>query len=54
MIPRADTENKRIESAQKLILLAQALKKYKTLDVMGELAEEDDGASHVRWSCLRN
>ncbi|KAK4049341.1 Serine/threonine kinase [Microbotryomycetes sp. JL221] len=39
---RADTENKRIESRQKMVLLSQALKKYKTLDVMGELGEEED------------
>ncbi|GAA6062483.1 hypothetical protein JCM10212_001856, partial [Sporobolomyces blumeae] len=39
----ADTENKRVESKQKMVLLNQALKRYKTLDVMGELGEEDDG-----------
>ncbi|GAA5912616.1 protein kinase C [Sporobolomyces salmoneus] len=40
---RADTENKRVESKQKMVLLNQALKRYKTLDVMGELGDEDDG-----------
>lgn len=39
----ADTENKRVESKQKMVLLNQALKRYKTLDVMGELGDEDDG-----------
>ncbi|KDE08462.1 AGC/PKC protein kinase [Microbotryum lychnidis-dioicae p1A1 Lamole] len=42
---RADTENKRVESRQKMVLLSQALKRYKTLDVMGELGEDDDGIS---------
>lgn len=27
-----------------MVLLSQALKKYKTLDVMGELGEDEDGA----------
>ena len=40
---RADTENKRIESKQKMQLLQLALKRYKQLDVMGDLADEDDG-----------
>ncbi|GAA5952749.1 hypothetical protein JCM3765_002263 [Sporobolomyces pararoseus] len=40
---RQDTENKRVESKQKMVLLNQALKRYKTLDVMGELGDEDDG-----------
>ncbi|GAA5939874.1 protein kinase C [Sporobolomyces koalae] len=40
---RADTENKRVESKQKMVLLNQALKRYKSLDVMGELGDEDDG-----------
>ncbi|KAI5475245.1 hypothetical protein MNV49_001691 [Pseudohyphozyma bogoriensis] len=39
---RADTENKRVESNQKMVLLNQALRRYKTLDVMGDLGEEDD------------
>ncbi|KAK4049323.1 Serine/threonine kinase [Microbotryomycetes sp. JL201] len=39
---RANTENKRVESRQKMILLSQALKKYKGLDVMGELGEDED------------
>lgn len=42
---RADTENKRVESNQKMVLLNQALRRYKTLDVMGDLGEEDDGLS---------
>lgn len=37
---RSDTENKRVESKQKMVLLNQALKKYKTLDVMGELGDQ--------------
>jgi len=45
---RADTENKRVESKQKMVLLNQALKKYKALDVMGELGEEEDSASLFR------
>ncbi|GAA5886492.1 hypothetical protein JCM16303_001429 [Sporobolomyces ruberrimus] len=40
---RADTENKRVESKQKMVLLNQALKRYKTLDVMGELGDDEDG-----------
>lgn len=49
MSTRADTENKRIESNQKMLLLSQALKRYKTLDVMGDLdVEEDDGMSLIR------
>ena len=40
---RADTENKRIESKQKMQLLQLALKRYKQLDVMGNLGDEDDG-----------
>lgn len=40
---RADTENKRIESKQKMQLLQLALKRYKQLDVMGDLGDEDDG-----------
>lgn len=47
---RADTENKRVESNQKMQLLSQALKRYKTLDVMGDLADEDDGASDLSVS----
>jgi hypothetical protein len=27
-----------------MVLLSQALKRYKTLDVMGELGDDDDGA----------
>lgn len=48
---RADTENKRVESKQKMVLLNQALKRYKTLDVMGELGDEDDGE---RFSLLKS
>lgn len=48
----ADTENKRVESKQKMVLLSQALKKYKTLDVMGELGEEEDGAPIACVSAL--
>ena len=48
---RADTENKRVESKQKMVLLNQALKRYKTLDVMGELGDEDDGE---RFSLLNS
>ncbi|BGO95625.1 hypothetical protein NBRC10512_006792 [Rhodotorula toruloides] len=50
---RADTENKRVESKQKMVLLSQALKKYKTLDVMGELGEEDDGIAEDAKANLR-
>ncbi|GAA5998883.1 protein kinase C [Rhodotorula paludigena] len=50
---RADTENKRVESKQKMVLLNQALKKYKTLDVMGELGEEEDGIPEDVKSNLR-
>lgn len=50
---RADTENKRVESNQKMQLLSQALKRYKTLDVMGGLAEEDDGIPEDDKSNLR-
>lgn len=51
-ISRADTESKRVESSQKMMLLSQALKRYKTLDIMGDLAkeEEDDGTSLVSLS----
>jgi hypothetical protein len=36
-----------VESSQKMMLLSQALKRYKTLDIMGDLAneEEEDGMS---------
>ena len=44
LVHRADTENKRVESNQKMVLLSQALKRYKTLDVMGDLGDEDDSA----------
>ncbi|GAA5821040.1 hypothetical protein JCM11251_001933 [Rhodosporidiobolus azoricus] len=50
---RADTENKRVESKQKMVLLNQALKRYKTLDVMGELGEEEDGIPEDVKSNLR-
>ncbi|GAA5944436.1 hypothetical protein JCM10213_002653 [Rhodosporidiobolus nylandii] len=50
---RADTENKRVESKQKMVLLNQALKRYKTLDVMGELGDEDDGIPDDVKSNLR-
>ncbi|GAA6041820.1 hypothetical protein JCM8097_007179 [Rhodosporidiobolus ruineniae] len=50
---RADTENKRIESTQKMALLNQALKHYKTLDVMGELGDEDDSIPEDIKSNLR-
>ncbi|GAA5871555.1 hypothetical protein JCM3774_006295 [Rhodotorula dairenensis] len=50
---RADTENKRVESKQKMVLLSQALKKYKTLDVMGELGEEEDGVPEDLKANLR-
>ncbi|GAA5824626.1 hypothetical protein JCM3770_000319 [Rhodotorula araucariae] len=50
---RADTENKRVESKQKMVLLNQALKKYKTLDVMGELGEEEDSIPEDVKSNLR-
>ncbi|GAA5863608.1 hypothetical protein JCM8547_003664 [Rhodosporidiobolus lusitaniae] len=50
---RADTENKRVESKQKMVLLNQALKRYKALDVMGELGDEDDGIPDDVKSNLR-
>ncbi|KAG0666877.1 Serine/threonine kinase [Rhodotorula mucilaginosa] len=50
---RADTENKRVESKQKMVLLSQALKKYKTLDVMGELGEDEDGVPEDLKANLR-
>ncbi|GAA5844227.1 hypothetical protein JCM9279_001730 [Rhodotorula babjevae] len=50
---RADTENKRVESKQKMVLLNQALKKYKALDVMGELGEEEDSIPEDVKSNLR-
>ncbi|GAA6008288.1 hypothetical protein JCM10207_000074 [Rhodosporidiobolus poonsookiae] len=50
---RADTENKRVESQQKMSLLNQALRRYKTLDVMGELGDEDDGIPEDIKSNLR-
>ena len=45
---RQDAELKRVESTQKLALLQQALKKYKALDIMGDLDEEDDGSLRPR------
>lgn len=41
---RAETESKRAESAQKIVLLKQALKRYGNLDIL--LADDDlrDGA----------
>ena len=33
-----------------MVLLSQALKKYKTLDVMGELGEDEDGTFPVEES----
>lgn len=51
---RADTESKRVESSQKMMLLSQALKRYKTLDIMGDMAEEEDDGSYCSDSqcCL--
>lgn len=40
---RSDAEAKRIESKGKKDLLEAALKRYKTLDVMGGVFDEEDG-----------
>lgn len=50
---RADTENKRVESRQKMQLLSLALKRYKQLDVMGDLPDEDDGQSRAHADSAR-
>jgi hypothetical protein len=39
---KQDAESKRVESNQKMLLLTNALKKYKTLDVMGDEDEDED------------
>lgn len=39
---KQDAESKRVESNQKMLLLTNSLKKYKTLDVMGDLDDEED------------
>lgn len=41
---RSDAEAKRIESKGKKDLLEAALKRYKTLDIMGGVFDEEDGA----------
>lgn len=41
---RQDAEAKRIESKGKKDLLETALKRYKTLDIMGGVFDEEDGA----------
>ena len=40
---RSDAEAKRIESKGKKDLLEAALKRYKTLDIMGGVFDEDEG-----------
>lgn len=39
---RSDAESKRLESTQKLQLLNQAIKKYKSLDIMGDESDDED------------
>lgn len=43
---RLDAEHKRAESTQKMHLLTSALKKYKNLDVMGDLDDDEDSQLH--------
>ncbi|EGG07050.1 uncharacterized protein MELLADRAFT_85936 [Melampsora larici-populina 98AG31] len=48
---RAEAERKRVESSQKMLLLGQALKRYKTLEVTGiedEDAESEERKGHPR------
>jgi classical protein kinase C len=49
---RQDAESKRIESAQKMQLLTQAMKRYKSLDIMGDMEDEEDSACR-HAACLR-
>ena len=42
---RNDAESKRVESQSKIMLLQQALKRYKQLHVMDDEEEEDEGES---------
>ncbi|KAI0356436.1 hypothetical protein OH77DRAFT_1423376 [Trametes cingulata] len=42
---RADAESKRVESERKIQLLQSALKRYKTLHILDDVEEEDEGAS---------
>lgn len=53
---RADAEAKRIESKGKKDLLEAALKRYKTLDIMGGMFDEDDGMQDAspESSCVLN
>lgn len=40
---RMDAESKRVESDKKIQLLQSALKRYKSLHVLDDVEEEDDG-----------
>ncbi|CDO75330.1 hypothetical protein BN946_scf184848.g7 [Trametes cinnabarina] len=42
---RADAESKRVESERKIQLLQSALKRYKTLHILDDVEEDDEGAS---------
>ncbi|EKM48749.1 uncharacterized protein PHACADRAFT_33763, partial [Phanerochaete carnosa HHB-10118-sp] len=45
---KADAEGKRVESERKIQLLQTALKRYKTLHIMDNEEEEEDGYSHLQ------
>ena len=40
---RADAESKRVESDRKIQLLQSALKRYKTLHILDDVVEDDEG-----------
>lgn len=44
---RSDAEAKRIESKGKKDLLETALKRYKTLDIMGGVFDDEDGKDRI-------
>lgn len=45
---RADAESKKVESDKKIQLLQTALKRYKNLHILDDLADdEENGVSHI-------
>lgn len=51
---KADAESKRIESDKKILLLESALKRYKNLHILDDVAEDDDnGQFRILYQGIR-
>ena len=51
---RADAESKRVESDRKIQLLQTALKRYKTLHILDDVEEDDEGGTYLSTAALHH